>query len=150
MPLRRSPNLACLWRPSVHAWLMCFLIFCGVLLANIPLAAIAADAPPQAANIDASLDEARSQIDKIQKQLTAQADQVLSDAHLVDLRTSALDIQSRADAAASLLAPQLASVQARVAELGTPAPGGHEAADLAGQRRQLAKHQATLDSQLKL
>lgn len=150
MPLRRSPNLACLWRPSVHAWLMFFLIFCGALLANIPLAAMAADAPPQAANIDASLDEARSQIDKIQKQLAAQADKALSDAQLVDLRTSALDIQSRADAAASLLAPQLASVQARVAELGTPAPGGHEAADLAGQRRQLAKHQATLDSQLKL
>lgn len=150
MPLRRSLNLVFLWWPSVRAWLMLLLLSCGAVLANTPLAAVAADAPPQIANIDASLDEARSQIDKIQKQLAVQTDQVLSDAQLVGLRTSALDIQSRADAAAALLAPQLASVQARVAELGAPAPGGHEAADLAGQRRQLAKHQATLDSQLKL
>jgi small-conductance mechanosensitive channel len=100
--------------------------------------------------MDTVLDAARAQIDKLQKQLGEHNSAALTDEQLAQLRTSALSVQSSANDAAAAIAPQLSGVQARAAELGKPVPGAHEAPDLVEQRRQLAKSQTNLDSQLKL
>ncbi|CAM5391254.1 DUF3772 domain-containing protein [Eoetvoesiella caeni] len=151
MPFRRCFNSARLPRLRAGiALVFALMLFAGQLL-DAPLAAAAPDtADAQPADIAVSLDAARSQIDKIQKRLNEKSDVAPTDAQLVELRTSAQEAQSQAESAAAAVAPQLSSVQARVAQLGAPAPGSHEAPDLQAQRKQLAKNQATLDSQLKL
>lgn len=144
--------LSRLQRYCVRGGVVFFLMLCVAMPHNAP----AASEPQEGANaaqpvdIAANLETARSQIDKIQKRLNEKSDVAPTDAQLVELRTAAQQAQSQAEAAAAAVAPQLSSVQARVAELGAPAPGTHEAPDLQAQRKQLAKSQATLDSQLKL
>lgn len=111
------------------------------------LAALAAPLSGRAQpdSIDATLDAARRQLDGIQKSLNDET----PDARLVELRTSALELQTRADALGGELAPQFANVEARVAELGD-APASGEAADVASQRAVLGKQRNQLDAQLKL
>ncbi|MES3014806.1 MAG: DUF3772 domain-containing protein, partial [Pseudomonadota bacterium] len=103
---------------------------------------------PAPVDIDSSLDRIRQQIDTAQRSL-ADSDK-LGDADLQTLRTGALAAQQQAADIADQLAPQLAGIDARVAELGTPAAGTKEDADVASQRRLLSKSRGTLDSQLKL
>ncbi len=74
----------------------------------------------------------------------------LDDAGALALRNRALAAQAQADSAAAALAPELAAVQARLAELGTPAEGALEAADVAAQRVELGRAVAGLDSQVKI
>lgn len=114
------------------------------------LAGLAAAQAPAApgGDIDASLDRIRQQIDTTQRAV-AHAE-TLGDEELRKLRTSTLAAQQQASDIADLLAPQLASVDARVAELGTPAPGTKEDADLAAQRALIGKSRGTLDGQVKL
>ena len=122
----------------------------AALLLSTLLGAVAAQTPAPAApvDIDTSLDRIRVQIDAAQRSLT-DSDK-LADADLQTMRSTALAAQMQAADIAELLAPQLAAVDARVAELGTPAAGAKEDPDVASQRALLAKSRGTLDSQVKL
>ncbi|MNQ03860.1 Miniconductance mechanosensitive channel MscM precursor [compost metagenome] len=104
-------------------------------------------APPQnPAEFETQLAAARKQIDDMRKRVADETD----DATLVKQRGDALDIQSKADAVSEALTPQLASVTARLSELGTPPEGAKEAPDVAAQRAQLEKNSRALDAQIKL
>ncbi len=100
------------------------------------------------ADTDATLDTLRKQVDTTQ-QAVKEPDK-LSDADLQRLRAGVVAAQVKSSDIADSLAPQLAGVDARVAELGTPAPGAKEDADVANQRAQLAKLHGQLDAQIKL
>jgi len=132
------------WRRLWAALLLC-------LLATTAISAIAQpehppERPPDAAEAESALADARKQIDEIRKHLEDGGE----DAQLVQWRADVLDIQSRADALAEALAPQLASMTARLTELGEPPAGTREAPDVAAQRAQLQKSSRALDSQTKL
>lgn len=129
--------------PDVVARLARGLLLCG-LLALAP-----APAHAQTGDIDAALDKIRQQIDTAQQALKTNSD-ALSDAELQTLRSGALATQSQSSDIAGQLAPQLAGVDARAAELGTPTPGRKEDPDVTAQRTLLAKNRAALDGQLKL
>ncbi|MNK21947.1 Miniconductance mechanosensitive channel MscM precursor [compost metagenome] len=130
-PRGRAPHFVAL----LAAWL---LVFC-----LMPAFAAPPPAPPDTETVLAT---ARKQIDDIRKRIADETD----DGNLVKQRGDALDIQSKADAATEALTPQLASVTARLSELGTPPEGAKEAPDVAAQRAQLEKTSRTLDAQLKL
>jgi potassium efflux system protein len=108
------------------------------------LAAVCVQAQPE--DIDPTLDAARSQIDSAQKILDSPPKE---GSDLPALRTLVLSAGAQAEAAAVALEPQLASVQARLDELGPLTPGQKEAPDVAALRAQLNKNRATLDAQLK-
>ncbi|MES2098663.1 MAG: DUF3772 domain-containing protein [Pseudomonadota bacterium] len=122
----------------------------GALLLCALLGAAGAQTPAATTpvDIDTSLDRIRQQIDAAQRAL-ANTDKLV-DADLQTLRSAALAAQQQATDIADQLAPQLAGIDARVAELGTPAAGTKEDADVASQRALLAKSRGTLDSELKL
>lgn len=104
-------------------------------------------APPQnPAEFETQLAAARKQIDDMRKRVADETD----DATLVKQRGDALDIQSKADAVSEALTPQLASVTARLSELGAAPEGAKEAPDVAAQRAQLEKNSRALDAQIKL
>lgn len=105
-----------------------------------------AQAPAPQQEIDKSLDAARKAMEDLRKNLSEQTD----DAELLRRRAAAMDIQSKADAIADKLTPILASVQARLTELGPAADTGKEARDVAAQRAELEKTRSTLDAQIKL
>ncbi|MEI2416599.1 DUF3772 domain-containing protein [Orrella sp. JC864] len=117
----------------------------GLAFACLALWAALALAQPQ--DVDAALDEARKQMDKVQQVL--QSEEPPEESVLQSLRAAALRVQAGADGVAQSLAPELASVTARLDELG-PAPEQAEAADVAAQRAQLEKSRSKLDAQIKL
>ena len=123
-------------------------LLCIVLCALLGAAGAQTPAATTPVDIDTSLDRIRQQIDAAQRAL-ANTDKLV-DADLQTLRSAALAAQQQATDIADQLTPQLAGVDARVAELGTPAPGTKEDADVASQRALLAKSRGTLDSELKL
>ncbi len=126
--------------------LLCVLCLCmGFTLASAHAADTDAKIEPEKV-----LDTARAQIDAVQKKLDTLSDKPVDDGQLADLRRTALEAQAQAEAAASAIEPQLTSVKARLAELGTPAEGTPEAPDVAEQRKQLTKNSTTLDAQIKL
>ena len=91
----------------------------------------------------AALDAARRELTAIQKAVPAAAD----DAQLLELRTRLVDIQSRLQQGAAQIAPQLASLDARIAELGEAPTDVKEQKDIAAQRRSLEQSRAALDGQ---
>lgn len=97
-------------------------------------------------DVSTALDALRAQMDSVQKSLK----EPQTDAELVDLRATAQAAQAKADAAAAAIAPQLTSVQARLAQLGVPSTDTPEAADVAAQRTELTKSSSKLDAQNKL
>ncbi|UGB39808.1 DUF3772 domain-containing protein [Frateuria soli] len=124
------------------------LLLC-VLMAAVPAlhaqdspAGTAPPAPPAKV-----LDDLRDQLDTIKSALKDKPD----DRTLADLRTTALSVQGKAEQLAATLAPQMGSLDARLAVLGAaPAQGAPaEAAEVAAQRRQLDKAKAALDAQIK-
>ncbi|WP_424680805.1 DUF3772 domain-containing protein [Frateuria sp. YIM B11624] len=125
------------------------LLLC-LLLAGFP-ALHAQDAPTAATTPTVSpaqaLDDLRDQLDGIKSALKNKPD----DHALADLRTTALAVQDQAEQLAGTLSPQMGSLDARLAVLGpAPAKGAPpEAAEVAGQRRQLDKDKANLDAQIK-
>lgn len=123
-----------------------FAALVAALLLALCLAPAFAAAPASPAETDAMLAAARKQLDDIRKRIPDETD----DAELLKQRGDALDIQSKADAAADALAPQLTSVTARLSELGTPPDNVKEAPDVAAQRMQLDKNSRALDAQIKL
>ncbi|MEF7612820.1 DUF3772 domain-containing protein [Aquincola sp. MAHUQ-54] len=116
-----------------------------VLLAWLGLAALhparAAEGP------DAVLDEARRQVERIESRL---GDDKITDAELAEARAQLLRTLEQADQVAAEQAPELASAQARLSELGSPPADGTEAADVAEQRKGLQKTVETLDARIKL
>jgi small-conductance mechanosensitive channel len=116
----------------------------ALLLAACTWLAAAAD---QAETVDTKLDGIRQQIELIQKTL---ADDSVTDATLVALRSTAVAAQAEAERMAEGLAPALANVQARQTELGPAPTGTSEAPDIAEQRANVAKTLKTLDAQVKL
>ncbi|MDT4821326.1 Mechanosensitive ion channel [compost metagenome] len=123
-----------------------FAALIAALLLTLFLIPAFAAPPPTPADTETMLTAARKQIDDIRKRVADETD----DAALLQQRADALDIQSKADAAAEALAPQLASVAAKLSELGTPPEGAKEAPDVAAQRTQLEKSNRALDAQIKL
>lgn len=101
-----------------------------------------------AASADQQLDGVRKRITQIQAALNG--DTALTDPTLSKMKTDALAASADAARVATTLAPLLASVQARVAELGAPVAGVKEAPDVAAQRAQLDRSRSALDAQLKL
>jgi small-conductance mechanosensitive channel len=106
-------------------------------------------ASAQALDPDRALDDARQQIEAIQKAVKAQPVD-LDDDDLAKLRSSGLAAQAEASTVETTLAPQVASTTARIAELGTPAPGAKEDPDVVAQRAALTRTFQTLDGQVKL
>jgi potassium efflux system protein len=156
LPLRRA------LRATLFAAFVAVLCAAGLgaaappaLAATAQVAAASTDAPGadtpdiDESNADSVLAAARQQLEKIQK--TLQVDDDVPDATLVTLRQTALDTQAQAQNASTALAPLLANVAARLAELG-PAPQGKaaEAPDVAAQRAALDKQNKQLDAQVKL
>jgi potassium-dependent mechanosensitive channel len=94
------------------------------------------------------------QLDQLDKQLDAVKAALKNkntDVPLGDLRSTALGVQDQARELADSLAPQMTALQAQLTVLGpAPARGAPaEAAEVATQRRQLDKNQASLDAQIK-
>jgi len=108
------------------------------------LAVVCAQAQPE--DISPTLDAARLQIDSAQKILDKPPKE---DAGLLVLRAQVLGAGAEAEAAAAVLEPQLASVQARLDELGPVTPGQQEAPDVVVLRAQLQKSRSELDAQFK-
>ncbi|WP_177200891.1 DUF3772 domain-containing protein [Roseateles sp. YR242] len=102
-----------------------------------------ADAPPDPAQM---LEAARKDMDAVR----AAQDQTLDEAGTLQLRKRALSAQTQAQEAAAALTPELEDVQARLAQLGKPADGVKESADVARQRSELMAAVSKLDSQIKL
>ena len=125
-----------------------FRLLAPLLLWAFAAVAAAQTAPAPGGDIDATLDRIRQQLDSTQRAIGRA--EPPTDAELRKLRSAALAAQQEASDIADLLTPQLASVDARVAELGTPAPGTKEDADVAAQRALIAKSRGTLDGQVKL
>jgi potassium efflux system protein len=118
-------------------------------LAGVPAHAAApvADASlTTTAALAETLDEIRQDLAAIQTALPAKP----ADAEMVAMRDRALADARKADDAAAALAPALARVQARQAELGTPPTGTPEARDITVQRAQISKMHSDLDAQIKL
>lgn len=126
---------------------LAMLLLCCALFAR-PGTAGAQEPDPQPAPVEpaALLDQARVEM----VALRALEDKTLDDAATVDLRRRALEVQARAEEAASAFAPQLDEVKARLSQLGEPQAGMKESPDLAAQRAQLTRAVSTLDSQIKL
>ncbi len=163
-PSRSSVSRA--WpRPWViAAWLMALILLAGGWVAvragddgahRTPGAArVVGAAPAITADLKAdtdpseALEQARQQIDAIQKQLRGNVDNDT----LARMRADAQAISARADQIASELGPKLAGVKERLNELGAApaAPDQTEAADLAEQRAMLTKRRDALDAQQKL
>lgn len=109
--------------------------------------AYAQSAPAQ--DVGAILDKTQSSVTNIQERLK-QKPQDIDDTGLVAIRDTLQEAQSVADDIVVKLEPELASVEARLKELGVPTGEAEEPADIAQQRAQLKKRQALLDSQIKL
>ena len=138
-------------RRGALALLALLLLFVLSSLAPVHAQGSPSPATPNApVDVDVVLDRARVQIDKVKAALDKHGEKPLADAGLVDLRTTAQEAQKQADEVATAIKPQLASVQAREAELGAAEPGAPEAPDVAIQRAQLTKSSSKLDAQLKL
>ncbi len=97
-------------RFALLCWLLCLLLGLPVALA-------------QTNDADAALDQIRHRIDTLQQAL--KNSDAPSDAELQALRGDALAAQSQAAGIADQLAPQLAGLDARGAQLGTPAPAAN-------------------------
>ena len=103
-------------RSRASALLASLALAMALLLSGAWSAAAHAATPGTPAEIEADLASARKQIDDMRKRIANEAD----DANLQQLYGTAVDIQAKAEAAAETLAPQLASVAARLNELGAP------------------------------
>ena len=97
-----------------------------------------------------ALAQARSQLDGIQKALIASAGEAANDGQLSGWRATALAAKAVGESAAADLAPGLADVQARLAQLGTLTAGAKEMPDVAAERADLQKSSSALDAQIKL
>ena len=132
-------------RSRASALLASLALAMALLLSGAWSAAAHAATPGTPAEIEADLASARKQIDDMRKRIANEAD----DANLQQLYGTAVDIQAKAEAAAETLAPQLASVAARLNSWARP--GRQQgSADVAAQRLSLETSRRGLDAQIKL
>ena len=108
----------------------------------------ACTATAQTDDADAALGSVRQQLDAATA--TLKAGEPPDDDVLRQMRTDALAAQKTSADVAERIAPQLAAIEARIGEIGTPTPGTKEDADIASQRSSLGKTRAALDAQGKL
>lgn len=92
------------------------------------------------------LDESRKTLSALQKAVPEAKD----DSELLRLRTEVGAVQTRVQEGNAAIGPQLAVLDARIAELGAAPTDGREPADIAAQRRSLAKARSSLDAQARL
>lgn len=123
------------------------LLLRALCLAVVLSATAAVGQTPPADDVDATLVAARKQLDSIRQRMgaatTLQA--------LAALRGEATTLESSNTALAADLTPQVANVEARLAELGAaPTTKGAEDADLTARRNSVAQQRAGLDAQLRL
>lgn len=130
------------------AFTRCLLILCLAIAAAI--APVYAQDQASITEISKTLDTVRTQVDQLQNDLDKAANEPLQDNALLRLRDTAQDASEQAKKAVTALEPLLASMQARLAELGVAAEGISEAPDIAAQRKELSKNVSTLDAQIKL
>lgn len=128
------------WVRLLAAMLLC------PLLALSGAGAAQNDRAESPADIEATLTDARKQIDDIRERLTDGGE----DPELVRWRREVLDIQSDANSLAESLTPQLADISARLSQLGEAPEGARETSDVAAQRTQLQEDSRKLDAQSKL
>ena len=112
------------------------------------LALCACTALAQTDDTDAVLGSVRQQLDAVTA--TLKATEPPGDDALRQMRTDALAAQTTSVDIAESIAPQLAAIEARIGEIGTPTPGTKEDADIASHRTSLGKTRAALDAQGKL
>jgi len=112
----------------------------------LPAPAFSQEATATTATPAAVVNSARKEIDSLQSEMSSGADS----AQLLVVRQRALAAQAQLEVAAEAISEQLTQVQARLAELGTPAVGTREAPYIASQRADLVRSQTALDSQVKL
>ncbi|TFL11524.1 mechanosensitive ion channel family protein [Pusillimonas caeni] len=136
-------------RLRLAAFCLCCLALSLGLGGVAPRALAQPSAPSETQDVGAVLDKTQASVTRIQERLK-QKPQGIDDTELVAMRDALQEAQSRADEIAVQLEPELAGVQARLKELGTPAPDATEPPDIAQQRAQLTKRQSLLDSQIKL
>ncbi len=110
------------------------------------------NSPPRGADAPAltpakALDQLDAQLESVRVGMVAKGGKI----PLADLRGSALNVQDQARQLATSLAPQMSALQAQLTVLGPPPEKGAppEAAEVAAQRRQLERTQASLDAQIK-
>ncbi|WP_188699423.1 DUF3772 domain-containing protein [Sphingomonas prati] len=115
--------------------LLMMLSFAGPLAAQVTVRTDAAEASLVAATTEL-------------KEIDAAFDASASAEVQATLRDRASAVKARADEAVTQLTPELALVDARIAELG-PKPSTAEAADIAAQRRSLAASHAAIDGAIK-
>ena len=129
-------------RPLRSPWLAPLLVLVFAWLLAVAVTAHAADDD----DVDATLAAVRTELNAAQGAVR----ETSTDAELLRLRTRVLAQQTRAADTAARLAPELAALQARLAQLGSPTPGAKEDPDVTNQRTQLAKSSAELEGELKL
>lgn len=117
-------------------------------------AALAQDAPASSSSAppptpDQLLDQARGQVDEINKAL--KGGDLKESADIDDLRNKAAEAQANAQQATQALVPQVEAVTQRLTDYGpAPAKGVTEPPDVAAARRDLQKQHDALDAQVKL
>ncbi|TVV70004.1 mechanosensitive ion channel family protein [Sphingomonas solaris] len=114
------------------------------LLANLALPALAQDTN-QIVAVGKSLEAASRDLQAVDQAF----DQPTEEAERRDLRDRASTVRQSVNDAVALLEPQLAAVDARLGQLGTPTPGVTEAPDIRAQRGLLAQQRSTIDSAIK-
>jgi small-conductance mechanosensitive channel len=142
--LHRPSAAPCRRTTPSFPWLAIRLLIC--LFVALGPALTYAQTPTPQQETDKALDAARKEMEGLRKSLAEQTD----DTELLRRRAAAMDIQSKADAIAERLTPILASVQARLTELGPATDTGKEARDIAAQRADLEKNRSSLDAEIKL
>ncbi len=106
---------------------------------------VSAQDEPKVATVAAGLTQASAELQAIDDATPGARDDKARQA----LRTRAQAVQTIAADAVRTLTPEMALVQARVAELGAATPGVVEAPEIRAQRKLLAQSQSTIDSAIK-
>ncbi|MFM9900444.1 MAG: DUF3772 domain-containing protein [Polaromonas sp.] len=145
-----APSHRSRWRQALTGVCLSAMVWA---LAVGPAAAQPTDAPRTLAarlSPQDALAQARSQLDGIQKALIDSAGEAANSDKLSGWRATALAAKAVGESAATDLAPGLADVQARLAQLGTLTAGAKEMPDVAAERAELQKSSSALDAQIKL
>jgi len=117
----------------------------ALLLVLLLVSAPAAAQTTSVAALTAQLTQAERDVAEVDRALDARVDED----ERQTLRTKALAAKDSAADAAGRLQDQLTLVDAKVAQLGTPAAGTSEASDIRAQRADLSRQHAALDSAVK-
>ncbi|MET0271134.1 MAG: DUF3772 domain-containing protein, partial [Sphingomonas sp.] len=123
---------------------MLFRLLLATLLATLALPAAAQDTG-QIVAVAKSLEASSDELQKIDRAF----DQPSDEAERRDLRDRASAVRQSVGDAVALLDPQLAAVDARLGQLGSPTPGVTEAPDIVAQRKLLGQQRSTIDSAIK-